>query len=827
MSEPFSQIKTSRLYPVLLLEDFISRRGRRWFRRLGLLAAFSIALTLIIYRQQGVWWFDNLLGLLILAAAFLLAAALLDGYFRSYYFGSIITNEYRRDDLFTFTVGRIVYLAKDGDWLAAFGRSAVGQRVMLRLGVTPTEWKEFLRRRPPPPLTFLPLEAPEAGEVLKLRRFAGWLFVREKPFTDFLFQRGVKEGEFLATVDWVVREIESDARRERWWSRDNLQRISPLASDWAYGGTYVLDKYGRDFLSAGEAASDRFDPSFRAAEVGKLESVLSRSREANALLLGPAGEGKMEVLWQLARAMAADRLAPVFDDKRLVLLQSSLVLADCQTAADFERLVIKIFNEAVRAGNIILVIDDLPSFLLGAERLGANLSALLDPYLASAVLPVIALADSDRFHRYLGPRQQLARRFELVQVGDPDSFRAAGLLEETAERLERRHGVFFTYPALLEILKSAERYFHGESVVDKAMDILVEIAPWQVSSVRGGIGGRAERVINREAVWEFVKMKTNIPLGEVTGEEKEKLLGLEEILARRIIGQRSAINALANAIRRARTGLRSEKRPIGAFLFLGPTGVGKTETSKALAETFFGREELLLRLDMSEYQAADSLERLLGSFAADKPGVLTGLIRENPYGVLLLDEFEKTNKDVLNLFLQIFDEGFFSDMAGRRVNARNLMFIATSNAGADFIWQLVGEGKDLSLYRDQLIDLLVKRDIFRPELLNRFDEVIIFHPLDAEELRLVAALLCRRLADRLERQGLTLEVDERLASEVARRGADRLFGARPMNRFIQDQIEELIAKKLISGDLRSGDRFRVVWRSEAPVLEKLDSAAGV
>lgn len=347
--------------------------------------------------------------------------------------------------------------------------------------------------------------------------------------------------------------------------------------------------------------------------------------------------------------------------------------------------------------------------------------------------------------------------------------------------------------------KSAEQYFQGEATADKGVDLLIEIVPWAI--------GHGKTLIGRAEVLEFVREKTSIPLGAIGGDEREKLLQLESRLHERVIGQELAIKSISGALRRSRTGVRNEKRPIGSFLFLGPTGVGKTETAKALATVIFGREETMMRLDMSEFQGADALNRLIGSFAENKAGILANLLRQTSYGVLLLDEFEKTHRDVLNLFLQILDEGFFSDMSGKRVNARNIIFIATSNAGADLVWKMVGKDIDPSTRRDELINHLVGSGAFRPELLNRFDDIIIFHPLSAVQLAAVAKLLLERLRQRLRERGIDFVINSPLVEQVVALGTNQLFGARPMLRFIQDNLEQKIADSLIRGDLSAGSKI--------------------
>ncbi len=279
---------------------------------------------------------------------------------------------------------------------------------------------------------------------------------------------------------------------------------------------------------------------------------------------------------------------------------------------------------------------------------------------------------------------------------------------------------------------------------------------------------------------------------------------LEALLHARIIGQDQAIVAIAGAMRRSRAGIRNVKRPIGSFLFLGPTGVGKTETAKALAAVFFGSEESFVRLDMSEYQGTEALSKLIGGVASKEPGILSNLIREHPYAVLLLDEFEKSEATLRDLFLQILDEGFFTDARGEKVNARHLIIIATSNAGAPLIWDMVKDGRRLFDEEKTIIDTIIKQGIFKPELINRFDGVILFNPLGSVELRPIAKLLLEALAMRMKEHGIMVRITDPLLDRLIERGTDKQFGARPMRRFIQSSVEQLIADAMVSGKLKSG-----------------------
>jgi ATP-dependent Clp protease ATP-binding subunit ClpC len=719
-----------------------------------------------------------------------LILAAIELFFRSYYYESIITNEYSDQDIFTFTVGRILRDISQDKVLAAFLQSKTGRQITNRLGLDKVAVDSFLSSHtalPAEPLHFA------AGEVLTLRQLAAWLLVTYPDWREWLLAFDLQEDDVLAVVDWVVRDIESAARRRRWWSAERLERVTPIAQDWSYGETFGLMRYSEDLTAKARPQAPQATVS---KEVQELETVLARVHEAHALLVGSTTENLDSVLWQFARVLKAGATLPALQHKRLLVLRVSDFLAASSDRQSLEQGLAKLLNEAAAAGNVILGIDNLPNLLQAGEALEADIVALLEPYLNSGALQLVALAETEVFHRSLEPRAGLMTRFEKIAVNEGNDERIITELEDLAEKLERTNPVVITYPALKLIYANAEQYFQTDSLLDKATDLLIEAVPWAL--------GRGKRMIDRSVVEALTKDKTSIPVGAIDAGEQRKLLGLEAALHARVIGQTTALKAVANAMRRGRTGIRNPKRPMGSFLFLGPTGVGKTETAKALAAVFFGREDALLRLDMSEYQSADALSRLIGSFESGQPGVLANLLRQNPYGVLLLDEFEKTNREVLNLFLQILDEGFFSDMNGKRVNARNIIFIATSNAGAELLWQMVKAGRDPVTAKDELVNNLVSQGIYKPELLNRFDDVIVFHPLAEADLLQVARLQLERLASRVKKQGIIIKISDELVATVVAKGSNAVFGARPMQRFIQDEVEQRLAEAMIKGEVGSG-----------------------
>ncbi|MBI4136157.1 MAG: ATP-dependent Clp protease ATP-binding subunit [Candidatus Vogelbacteria bacterium] len=791
---PFRQkLESSRLYPLFVLDQFLGHRARHRLLKVITLAlvvfillilAAAIAPLLPPLGRLLPWLaprLSELVGLVFMLFASWIAVYLLEAYFRHRYFNNL--------DL-SFEAGRFLWRVAEPDLVLALLDSDVGRVWLARLGIGVDARDQFLAARRKLQIS-TPLESKAQGGLADLLEV---LLDGQPDFAKWLLEFEIKKVEAVGAARWVERTRHIIRERERWWTRERLGRIPGLAKDWAYGQSFLLNQYSLDLLTASvtEPASLVL---WHSSAVGEVETILARRREANALVVGSGG-APLEVIYELTKLIRSGRILPALEPQHPKLLRTAILLSRFKDRQSLEAEMVKIFNEVIKAGNVILVIDDLPSFVSEAAAIGANLEQLLDPYLASGRVQVVALAEIDAYHRVLASKPFLRERFETVQLA-PQPPAVERLLEavETVERRERGRTIF-TYPAVLALADLGEQFAGSESALDQALDLLVEIAPW---ASRAGLS-----IISKEAVLKFATEKLHVPLGSVNPEEREKLLNLEKLLQERVIGQDQAIVAIANALRRSRAGIRNLKRPMGSFLFLGPTGVGKTETAKALAAVFFGGEDRLLRLDMSEYRGAEALGRLIGSPAAGEPGVLAKLLRREPYGVLLLDEFEKTEPEVLNLFLQILDEGFFSDSRGQRVSARNILFIATSNAGAPLIWELVGAGRRLVEAEKMIIGSLIKQGIFKPELLNRFDSLVLFNPLDQETGRAVARLLLGRFAARLKERGLIFNITDQAILAVVGRGLDQQFGARPIARFIQDNLEQTVAEALIRGEIKSG-----------------------
>lgn len=744
--------------------------------------------------------YPALLAFFHLALGLWLFALLLWSLYASSYFADADTVLYepgmQKRPTIRFEVAEVLR-RNSGDPVVDFFISRFGAATAFRLGLSSEEVRAFLGAR---------ATAQEAAEIelspspdapLGLAALAEGLVKGDEPLRQFLAAHAIETADFAGAAAFVSRIEERYKNALRRWSRDALGRVPGFGKDWGYGETALLERYASEIT--GEAALTPLSEIFGKREADELERMLARGRETNVLLVGEEGVPKLAPVQLLARRIRAGTVLPPLEHKRIFVLNGALFVSAMKEKTALESELMRVLTEASKAGNIIFVFDRFDAMVAGARSLQSDILAVLDPFFVSSEIQIAGIAETGAFHQFLEPNGTVKERFERVFVEGAGAAASIPLLEDEAVLLEAREGVVFTFQSIRAVAESAERYFPEGVMPDKAIDLLSELPPKAHAAKK--------RLITKADVLELVSRKTGIAAGEVKGEERTKLLKLEEILHERIVGQEEAVRGISGALRRARSGIGNPERPLGSFLFLGPTGVGKTETTKALAQAFFGDEKQIIRFDMSEYREDDALARLIGSFESGKAGVLTSALRERPYGVLLLDEFEKTNKDIHDLFLQILDEGFFTDAAGKRVNARNLMIIATSNAGSDIIWQSLKEGKGLD--KDVVMTEIINRGIFKPELLNRFDGVILFHPLGSEHLRTVARFQLQKLAHRLEEKGLELVIADSLLDYLVSVGQDPKFGARPMNRAIQEKVEQVIAEKMLRGEIAAGSRVEL------------------
>ncbi|MFZ2522266.1 MAG: AAA family ATPase [Minisyncoccia bacterium] len=792
--------------PLFLMESILSHRYRKPIALLILFItfiSFSIAFMLssggefLGFSTFSSYWTKFMgLGYLLLTLWILFFVS--NAYFYSYYF---MTPSEVKGLFIDFDLAYSIDKLSRNDITGSFFSILLGQRFLLRTGVKKEVMDNFLENRKSI-LTSDNFSCDTSDGVLNLVDFITALYDSDKELQKFLLSQTIQRKDFLHIATWIMEVHASRHRLEGWWLKDSLSRIPNMGQGWSYGEAYTLYKYERS-LTQFNSLRYGVRASYGDKELKEIETILSKDRQGNVLFVGDDFSGQLQVVSRLKEMISSGTTSFELKNRRTVVLDVDALTSMNGSKAQFESELLKILKESINAGNIILVIDNMPAFVSSVSSFGSDVASVLEPYLSSSILKIVSLSSVDLFHSVLERNSIFMQAFEIVQMSNVDDLNIVRILQNEIVKFEQR-GMLFTFLSLVEIANSSQRYFPDAIMPDKAIDLLEEIVPKLVL--------KGKNLVEREDVLDMVQEKTGIPTGEVRGEEKDKLLNLENILRQRVIGQDEAVIAISNSMRRARSGIENPNRPLGSFLFLGPTGVGKTETTKALADVFFGNESHILRLDMSEYSEVDSIGKLIGSFESKQPGVLSSMLREKPYGVLLLDEFEKTTKEVRNLFLQILDEGFFSDGQGKKVMARNLIIIATSNAGSDLIWQFMNEGKDLTASKGVVVESIISQRIYTPELLNRFDGVILFHPLNAESIRKIAEISLKKLKSRLAEKGIDLMVNDPLIDFIASRGTDPKFGARPINRAVSEEVEQIIAKKMISGEVTKGSE--VVLGSE-------------
>jgi ATP-dependent Clp protease ATP-binding subunit ClpC len=696
-----------------------------------------------------------------------------------------------------YALSSILFATDEIDVTVAFFKTKIGMEIIVRAGIAPQDLNNFIyAERQSVIASSLNLE----NDFADLAHYIGTVYEADKSLQAFLSQHSVNKEEFVGAANWVMNMEEQRLRKDRFWSRENLGGIPSIGTSWSYGVSTDLGKYGIPFES-GSISSLDIENGYRNREVLSLEGVLERREEANAIIIDDNEAVARDIVNRLLKRIKLGISPPALEHKNIIELDWGALIAAYKNKNELEGEFLKILNQSIAAGNVILYIRDLSGLISSVKALGVNLPSLITPYLSSKNLPVITSATNTDFHYFIETVPALLEKFERIIPEPAGAEASVSVLLEQVPSIERQYGFFFSFPSILTLVKSADRFITYGEMPGKALDMLIEIAPWAA--------GKKIVILKEGDVSAFISEKTGITVGAIKEQEALKIEHLEELLHKRVVGQDEAVSGIANAIRRARSGVGNPKRPLSSFLFIGPTGVGKTEVSKALAESFFGDEKKMVRFDMTEYNGPEALSQLIGDFAENRSGLLASRIRDNPYSVLLLDEFEKAAPDVLDLFLQVLDEGIFTDALGRQVDCRSLIIIATSNAGSSLIWDTIKAGGDLAKSKDLIVNSIIKDKIFRPELLNRFDGVILFHPLQNKELESIAKLELEKLVKRLKEQNIEFVINDEVVSFLVAKGSDPQFGARSINRAIQNDIENLIARKIVNGEAKPGSKIEI------------------
>ena len=733
--------------------------------------------------------------------------------------------------------------------------------------------------------------SPRAAHVLEVSKAEAARFHSEKIGTEHLLIAMIKETECVASrllntlsvnvqkmyVDTLIAMGEDVSQY-----KDEFQNGKPGKRKNAEG-TPSLDQFSRDLTEL--ARDGKLDPVVgRETEIDRVIQILSRRSKNNPCLIGEPGVGKTAIVEGIAERIMGGMVPDTVLGKRVVSLDLSGIVAGSKYRGEFEERIKKVLAEVAKAGNVLLFIDEIHTIIGAGGAEGAiDASNILKPALARGEVQVIGATTIEEYRKYIEKDAALERRFQPVVVEEPTEEEAISILKGLRGQYESHHHVTITDEAVEAAVRLSARYINDRFLPDKAIDLMDEAAakvrlhvggdPREAAELRREIaesletleqalsggdleaareaqtkrqeleekleklnakakqgGRRHHQTVGEDEIADVVSGWTKIPVKKLTEGEAARLKKLEATLHKRVIGQEEAVSAVAKAVRRGRVGLKDPKRPIGSFLFLGPTGVGKTEISKALAEAVFGQEQAMIRVDMSEYMEKHSVSKMIGSppgyVGHEDGGQLSEKVRRNPYAVILFDEIEKAHPDVFNILLQVLDDGHITDSQGRKVDFKNTIIIMTSNAGAQAIVEPkklgFASGNDEKQNYERMKGSVMEevRRIFKPEFLNRIDETIVFRALNKDDMKQIVGLMTKELAKRCETQlGITLVVRDAAKQYIVDKAYDPKYGARPLRRKIQDEIEDPLAEKLLDGSIRRGDEVIVTTKKNAIFLE--------
>ena len=675
----------------------------------------------------------------------------------------------------------------------------------------------------------------------------------------------------------IVKVLEED-------ENINMQDGGSNKNSGSYNSTPTLNQYGTDLTK--EASMGKLDPVIgRKNEIERVVQILSRRTKNNPCLIGEPGVGKTAVVEGLAEKIVQGDVPELLKNKRVVTIDLSSMVAGAKYRGDFEERIKKALNEVKKAGDVILFIDEIHTIVGAGSAEGAiDAANILKPLLARGEIQLIGATTLNEYRKYIEKDSALERRFSPVTVNEPTYEETVQILKGIRDKYEAHHNIKITDEAINSAVELSTRYINDRFLPDKAIDLIdeasskirltsleepetikelenkiqnmnqekedaVKIQKFEkAAKLRDEVNSLKEELEKEKNKWKNKKTKTipklteediakviaswtGIPAAKITQDENKKLKNLDKELHKRVIGQNEAVEAVAKAIRRSRVGLKNPNRPIGSFLFLGPTGVGKTELSKALAESLFGTEDSIIRIDMSEFMEPHSVAKLIGAppgyVGFDDGGQLTEKIRRKPYSVILFDEIEKAHPDVMNMLLQILEDGRLTDSQGRTVNFKNTVIIMTSNIGARLITEKKSLGFANSSDEDETKEYEdIKKNVMaelkkelRPEFINRIDDIIVFHKLNDDEIRSIIDLLLKNVEQRLVEQGLNIKIDKSVKELIAKKGVDKEFGARPLRRAIQNIVEDKLAEEILDGNIKTGVEAKLVAKDDKVELK--------
>lgn len=636
----------------------------------------------------------------------------------------------------------------------------------------------------------------------------GVAYTKDAYLQELFLDKGVDETTFRNMIVWLDIHERMRERYQTFQEASFFKPTGPMNRAMTSVATPMLDAISEDLTAAAVKGHLPFMVD-REQEMKELFQIIEGGKQS-VVLVGSEGVGKTTMLAGVAERMVLETVPDSLKDHRFVRLSIPHLISGANEVQAQERL-LRVLSEVSKSRNIILAITDIDQLLQPSTQ---TLASTLVDFLSRSGTFVVATTIPQKYTEFV-EQSVFGRVFQKVDINEPDQNQSIHMLQSKIGGIEHEHNVVFTYKAVEQAVSLSHRFMHETYLPKKAIDVAQQVA-LAVAKERG-----ANALVTEEDVAKIVTEKTGVPNTAVKSEEKDVLLHLEDTLHKRVIGQDEAVKAVSSALRRARTQLTSQQRPIAAFLFLGPTGVGKTELAKAVSQTYFGSEEGMIRLDMSEYQEPRSIERLIGAPGTSTPGLLTESVRKQPFSLVLLDEFEKAHPDILNIFLQVFDDGRLTDVTGRTIDFTNTIIIATSNAGTAYIQKAIEESEDLDTIKTHLIEDELS-GIYRPELLNRFDGIIVFKPLTQDDVQEIAKIFIAQVSKKLEPKGIHFRAQDEAIVELAQKGFDPAFGARPLRRVIQEEVDNAIANALLEGNVKRRDTI-VLEKGGTISIEKAEA----